>query len=200
MPEDYKVLIVEDDLIIANDIASLLRHNGYEVIGIATNKRKALFYINQFSIDIAILDISMEEESDGITISKIIRDKHHFPFIFLTSFSDDKILTEAQEQEPEAYLVKPFQDATLLASLKLSIRNFKNRSQHQPDFSLLEDVLTTTEMKICKQLTTGLTYEEIAQLFNVSKNTIRFHAKNIFFKLDISKRSGIIEILNAKSK
>ncbi len=189
-----KILIAEDDTFISNDIASLLNSEGYQVIGIAHSEKEAIQHLKSTQVDMAILDIHMDTHESGINIAKHIRTHKNIPFIFLTSFSDKETQAQALQENPYGYLVKPFQEATLLTTINLALSNF-NKGKSELNFSKCSEVLTKTELNICKLLCTSLTYEEIGEQSFISLNTVRFHAKNIYLKLNVNSRSELLNLM-----
>jgi len=116
-----KVLIVEDEPTIAQEIAFNLEDHGYDVIGIANSAEKALSYIETEMPDVAMLDISINGMKNGIELAEIIRERYTFPFVFLTSFADSDTISKAAHTRPEGYLVKPFKDADLAPAIALAL-------------------------------------------------------------------------------
>lgn len=191
-----KILIVEDDPIISYDISIILKKNGYDVSSTCHNATKAIDFLSKTKYDAAILDIHLGGGQSGIDVAKIIHEKYNFPYIFLTSFSDPKTLEAAQEQGPYGYLVKPFQEATLLTTLSLAINNHKilKGSIGEPSYP---DSLTSKEKELCKALLEGLSYQSIAEQMHLSINTIRYHVKNIYSKCGINSRAELVACLMA---
>ena len=127
--EKVKILIVEDELIIANNIADDLEEMGYEPLKPVTNYYKAIESIEANKPDIAILDIKISGAKSGIDIGQLINDQYKFPFIFLSSNTDKITLDQAKHVEPLAYLVKPFNKLELHTSIEVAIYNYaKNRN------------------------------------------------------------------------
>lgn len=111
-----KVLIVEDEPLIADDIADRLEKNGYEVVGIADTAAKALAIIGREKPDMALLDVNIEGDTDGIDLAA----KLTIPFVFLTSYYDQKTLDRAKKTNPSGYIVKPFRENDLIANLEMA--------------------------------------------------------------------------------
>lgn len=124
-----KVLIVEDEVLIADNIAYTLEELGYHVFEPAMGYKEAIEAIEQEKPDIAILDIQMPGQRNGIDLAIDINNKYHFPFIFLTSNSDKITLEQAKKVEPLAYLVKPFNRKELYTSIELALYNYSKRSE-----------------------------------------------------------------------
>lgn len=124
-----KVLVVEDEVIIADSICGTLEDLGYEPLEPAINYTEAIAIIEEEKPDIAILDIQLSGRKTGIDIAKKIIDCFHFPFIFLTSNSDSITLNQAKEVRPPAYLIKPFSKEELYTSIEIALSNFSKNEE-----------------------------------------------------------------------
>ena len=184
------VLIVEDDAIIAHDLSIILTKHEYQVHKVCHKATQAIDQLAKGGIDIAILDIHLGSGQSGIDVAQVIKEHYNIPYIFLTSYSDSVTLQAAQEQGPYGYLVKPFQEATLLTTLSIAMSNHESLS-NKVDFDKLTQ-LTDQESNICRQLYRGLSYQEVADHLYVSINTIRYHVKNIYLKMDVSSRAELM--------
>ena len=190
------ILIVEDDPIIAHDISIILKKGGYKVYAVAHNATKAIDKLGSGLIDFVILDIHLGRGASGIEVAQIIHDKYEIPYIFLTSFSDEETLQAAKDQGPYGYLVKPFQEATLLSTISIALSNHQ-RTQKGLNFNKINIDLTAQENKLCQGLYDGKSYQQIAEHLDISINTVRYHVKNLYLKFDVNGRSELIaKILN----
>jgi DNA-binding LytR/AlgR family response regulator len=115
------ILVVEDEPVIADDISIILERNGYNVSGMAQSAEEALGILNQSKPNLALLDINLEGKQDGIWLAHQINRLHKIPFVYLTSYYDEKTLARAQITDPYGYIVKPFDEGDLLANIKLSL-------------------------------------------------------------------------------
>lgn len=185
------ILIVEDDPIIAHDISIILQKHSYDISGVCHKGTKAIDRLSKGRIDAVILDIHLGTGQSGIDVARVIHKTYDLPYIFLTSFSDSETLQAAQEQGPYGYLVKPFQEATLITTLAIAISNHQLQSK-SIDFSNLSTALTEQEEKICRALYEGKPYQCIADDQHVSINTIRYHVKNLYTKFDVNSRAALI--------
>ena len=113
-----KILIVEDDEVTAMHLKMALQKLDYDVVSIAENTIQARNKIKIYEPDAILLDISLQEETDGISLASYIKSKHQIPFIYLTSHSETEILDEAKVTEPHGYIVKPFTAQTLKEKLE----------------------------------------------------------------------------------
>ncbi len=137
--ENGNIIIVEDDEITALNLKISLQKHGYEVIDICDNAQEAKESIENKLPDIVIVDISLQESDDGIELAKTIREEFNIPFIFLTSYSDDEIISKAKKTEPYGYIVKPFDPNSLHATIQMAIFKFEveNKRKEEMDFPKL---------------------------------------------------------------
>ena len=133
-----KVIIVEDDEITSLNLNMSLQKQGYSVIAICDNATSARYKISTHNPDIVIIDISLDEGSDGIDLAKHIREKYQIPFIFLTSYTDDDIIAEAIVTEPYGYIVKPFDPASLHATIQMALFKFSQESERNHNINNLK--------------------------------------------------------------
>jgi DNA-binding LytR/AlgR family response regulator len=124
MENKVHILIVEDEFMIAEDISMRLNDFGYEVEGIASSAEKALEILSQGKVDLALLDINIQGQTDGIELAKIIQEKYNIPFIFLSSLANRSIVDRAKDLKPAAYLLKPFNDRQVQISIDLALQNY----------------------------------------------------------------------------
>lgn len=128
-----KVLIVEDELIVSMEISDLLEDLGYEVLNTVTNYNDAVSCLKSEKPDIALLDIQLEGEKDGIDLAHYIKENINIPFIFLTSLADPRTINHAKILNPNAYLVKPFSQDDLYTSIELAVYNFNKTVNEKTD-------------------------------------------------------------------
>ena len=124
---EANILIVEDEPIIADDIAISLQEMGHHVIGIANSWEMTQPILDSENIDLVLLDIKIKGEESGIDIGHQLNDNYKVPFIYVTSFFDEEIVKKAEETDPGAYLVKPFKDPDLKASIQLTLGKKKDQ-------------------------------------------------------------------------
>lgn len=103
----YRILIVEDDVLISEHLKSILIGLNHEVTDICPNLDFALKSIEKDPPDVALLDIRMHGKNEGIQVAQSLKELK-IPFIFITSFSDKSTIQEATMQHPKGYIVKPF--------------------------------------------------------------------------------------------
>jgi len=119
-----RILIVEDEKIIALDLQRRLERFGFSVVGMAASGSEAIDLAKDREPDIILMDIRLEGEMDGIEASKRIRAKYAIPVIFLTAYTDEKTLDRAKEVEPFGYILKPFKERELYTTIDIAL--YKN--------------------------------------------------------------------------
>jgi len=136
--EKNSIIIVEDDEITALNLNMSLQKQGYNVIAVCDNAISAKNKINAYKPDLIIIDISLQESNDGIELARTIRKKYSIPFIFLTSYSDDDIISQAKKTEPYGYIVKPFDPNSLHATIQMAIFKFDVENERKDDINTLK--------------------------------------------------------------
>ena len=199
---EIKVLIVEDEPIIAKNISMYLNNNDFSVSGIAYDYEDAMSQLKHNTPDAVILDINLENSTDGIDIAESINANNKIPFVFLTSYANRGTLEKAKRVEPSGYIVKPFNEKTLLATLEIAISNYANKTNYQvPPLNLqklnryLLSPLTDREFEVLQNIYNGRTNNQIADALYVSVNTVKAHIKSCYLKLDATSRSMVIKRL-----
>lgn len=124
---EITILLVEDEPILAMDLADRLEEEGYRVVGIANNGRKALELYQTNTVDLVLCDIGVKGDWDGIETAHHLLAKRPVPIIYLTGMSDRETLERAKHTYPAAYLNKPFQLASLRNAIELAIHNAAER-------------------------------------------------------------------------
>ncbi|SKC85964.1 response regulator [Ohtaekwangia koreensis] len=130
--EKIKVLIVEDQLLIAEDIASRLEKHDLEIAGTCSSGEEAIASIEYIFPDLILMDINLSGTLDGIATAKAIQDKHDIPIIYLSELVDSKTVDRAKKTLPAAYLSKPFHEADLIRAIDLAFHNARARKQAIP--------------------------------------------------------------------
>jgi len=116
-----KIMIVEDEIIVAKDIQRILKKLGYEAFDPFANGKKALDSIEKLSPDLILLDINLKSsEMDGINVAEQIHQHYQIPFIFLTAFSDKATLERAKLTEPYGYIIKPFEEDDIRTAIEIA--------------------------------------------------------------------------------
>jgi len=118
---NHNVLIVEDESLIAHDMAATVREFGFEVVQICTTGDEAIDYIeNNMDVSILLMDINLDSELNGIQTVREIYELQHIPVIYITAYIDEETIKSAIDTRPISYLTKPFNKTELYAALKLA--------------------------------------------------------------------------------
>jgi DNA-binding LytR/AlgR family response regulator len=121
---NIRVLIVEDEFITMDMLRDNLEQSGYEVSGDAMRAEEAIAILERCDTDIAMLDINLKGEKDGIWVAEQIRKNYNIPFIFLTAYSDASTIQRAASTNPYGYLIKPFAQADIFAAIEVALKNY----------------------------------------------------------------------------
>jgi DNA-binding LytR/AlgR family response regulator len=115
---------VEDNVIIADDMQSMLEEIGYEIVDNVIVYEQAVEVLKTQQVDLVLIDIILASDKTGIDLGKHIRENYDIPFIFVTSNSDRATVENAKTVKPNGYLVKPFEQQDLYTSIEIALSNF----------------------------------------------------------------------------
>jgi DNA-binding LytR/AlgR family response regulator len=124
LEQPIKILIVEDNVIIADDMQSMLEEIGYEIVDNVIVYEQAEKVLKSEQVDLVLIDIILASDKTGIDLGKHIRENYDIPFIFVTSNSDRATVENAKTVKPNGYLVKPFEQQDLYTSIEIALSNF----------------------------------------------------------------------------
>ena len=119
--QNIKILIVEDEVLIAADLESRLKSSGFKVAGRATSAERALEMIENVRPDLVLMDIVLKGEMDGIKAAEVVRDIWGVPVVFVTAYADARRLERAKLARPFGYVLKPFQDRDLQITIDMAL-------------------------------------------------------------------------------
>ena len=126
-----KILLVEDEFIIADYMQDCLQKLGYEVVGICLNYEEAVAALEKQKPDITLIDITLKGTKNGIDLAHYIKQYYNLPFIFATSHSDKGTIDKAKQALPYAYLIKPFSEEDLYAVIETALMHFGRQQQKE---------------------------------------------------------------------
>tara|TARA_R110000796_G_scaffold88850_7_gene192161 strand:- start:41402 stop:42160 length:759 start_codon:yes stop_codon:yes gene_type:complete len=137
LEQPIKILIVEDNVIIADDMQSMLEEIGYEIVDNVIVYEQAEEVLKSKEVDLVLIDIILASDKTGIDLGKHIRENYNIPFIFVTSNSDRATVENAKTVKPNGYLVKPFEQQDLYTSIEIALSSF-NYNEKATDNSNIE--------------------------------------------------------------
>jgi len=165
-----KILIVEDELLIAKDISNILENEGYNtVIGITTVE-EAITAITQEQFALVLIDINLSDNSDGVALGSYLLKKDNLPFIYITSHSDNVTLDRIKDTRPHGIIIKPFKVLDIKSTVSIVMSNYKHK---------FIDVLRNEEEV------------EIKEVPFILKNVIAYINANVNEKIDIHQLSSL---------
>ena len=132
-----KVLIVEDERIIAKDIERGLITLGYDVVGFAQDSLEAISKVKSLRPDVVLMDVYIDGDIDGIETARIINSTYFTPVVFLTSYSDTETIDRAKDVGPFAYLLKPLNETELKVTIELTMHRAKEEWRLRRESRLL---------------------------------------------------------------
>lgn len=119
-----KVVIVEDESIVAEHLAAILEEIGYEVVGMALSVSEALLEIDHREPDLVLIDVLLKGKRDGISLATILRQEYDLPFLFVTSFADRATIERAKATSPDGYVLKPFTEDDVYVAIEMALLRF----------------------------------------------------------------------------
>lgn len=140
-----KILLIEDEFILASELAETLELEGFDVVLTADNGQEALDFYQENEVDLVLCDINIKGDWDGIeTVIRLIAIKQ-VPIIYLTAFTDKDTLERAKQTFPAAYIPKPYHITNLRMAIELAINNFAVKVQY--NIKVLKDSPNETHSK-----------------------------------------------------
>ena len=122
---DLRIMIVEDELIVADDIKNCLQSLGYSVVATVSSGEQSIKKAQELRPDLVLMDIILKKEMDGIEAAEIIIKNFNIPVIYLTAHSDEATINKAKKTEPYGYLLKPFNERDLLTNIEIALYKHK---------------------------------------------------------------------------
>lgn len=148
MKEPPKIMVVEDEGIVAFNLQQRLQQLGYRVIGPAESDIESLSLVANERPDLVLMDIHIKGDLDGIELASLLATEHHIPVIYLTAYSEDATLERARRTRPYGYLIKPFSERELHATVQMALERHEVQTALLKSQALLEQALQAAEMGI----------------------------------------------------
>ncbi len=192
-----KILIVEDERIIALDLQRRLLRFGFPDPVITTNGLDALKSIDSNKPDIILMDIMLSSDFDGIETATIINEKYNIPLIFLTAYSDEKTVERAKKAEPYGYILKPFKEKELYTTIDIALYKFESNEKLKKQERWSSAILHSIEDGIIATNQNGLIefMNPMAEkITNYSQADVKNLSLDEIFELTDSKTQTVITI------
>ncbi len=125
-----KILVVEDELIVARDIKKTLERNGYQVVGVARSTDKALQMVEEEKPTLVLVDIFLKGKLTGIDLAQELN-KMAIPFIYISANSNKPVLEAAKSTQPYGFILKPFRERDLLVTMEIARYRFETNKQYE---------------------------------------------------------------------
>jgi PAS domain S-box-containing protein len=136
-----KILIVEDETLVAKDLAFMLDELGYEVTGTLAYAEKAVEEAENDAPDLVLMDIRLKGKMDGITAADIINTRYNIPVIFLTAYPDSSTIKKAKVTAPFGYIIKPVDVSKLEANIEIALYKHTIEQKIRDQRNFLQDIL-----------------------------------------------------------
>jgi len=180
-----KILVVEDEMIIAAKISMQLTSLGYEVTGILPRGEQAVQQVKENKPDIILLDINLKGQLDGIETALQIQQFAQIPIIYLTANSDEATFNRAKPTKPYAFISKPFKQLDLQRAIELTISrmaenaagiNSENTTGDEQPFILSDRIFVRYKEKMIKIMLADILYMEAernySRIYTISREYI----------------------------
>jgi two-component system, response regulator PdtaR len=186
-----RVLIVEDEWIVSEEIKELLSMSGFLVIGQAEDALTALELLATSPIDVALLDINLKGPIDGIELAKKIIEKQNVAIIFLTAFDDAHFINRAKAVKPAAYIVKPYQSRNLEMAIEMAFNNLAeaNSTSTNDSYFISDHIFLREQNRFRKVALSSIYFAEAVGsytdiFFEDKKHTLSINLKTFHSRLD----------------
>lgn len=194
-----RIIIIEDEAIIAIEIQSTLEDLGYKVVGRAMNGDRALDLLANTACDLVLLDIHIKGTRSGIDLAHLINEKYQIPFVFITSFADTATVAKASETMPYGYIVKPFTDKDLRSNIAVALARAASEEKKNAglDFAAIEQLyevrLSERDRDVLKLFVEGNTYNQVANQLEVSVNTVKTYQKRLYTIFQVDSKLKLVD-------
>jgi two-component system cell cycle sensor histidine kinase/response regulator CckA len=200
-----RVLIAEDDRLVALDLSSMVGTFGYEVCGTAHAAEESLELAQRTRPDLVLMDIRLDGEPDGIEAAARMRAALGLHVIYLTGDSDSVTVARASQTEPYGYVLKPVRPLDLRCSLELAFSRVRSARSLSPSSappaagkaglrSPLLSGLSAREIEVLTLIVRGHTSKDIAQTLGIAKPTVDTYRARLVDKLGAKSRADLVSV------
>jgi two-component system, response regulator PdtaR len=145
-----RILVVEDEGIVAQEIKSRLEKSGYSICAVAHDGESAIGCAGDLQPDLVLMDIRLKGSMDGIEAAGRIRERFNLPVVYLTAYTDSATLARAKVMEPFGYVVKPFETRSLVAAIEIALH--RHRSETERIYREKLQAVLETAGAVCHEL------------------------------------------------
>lgn len=214
-PPPVRILLVEDERLVALSLKRQLRGLGYDVIGHAASGAAAIAEAARLRPDLVLMDIHLEGEMDGVATAAELHKQFQLPVVYLTAFSSQDILERAKLTEPMGYILKPYEERELHVVIETAVyRHHAERrrnaardaeiSQQDERMAALSNLgadakdriadLTPREREVMDLIVEGRSQKQIAATFGVSIQTAAKHRAKVLEKLRVTNDVELVRL------
>lgn len=148
MNQPARILVVEDESIVAFNLQQRLSMLGYDVPAIAVSGQESIDLVEQTRPDLVLMDIHIQGDMDGIEVAAKLRETHAVPVIYLTAYSEDSTLERARKTQPYGYLLKPFSERELHATIQMAFERHRLENELNDSRRLLQQALDAASLGV----------------------------------------------------
>lgn len=178
-----KVLIIEDEAIIARDLQMMIEKEGFRVVAIVRTLEEVVTVFRTHQPDLILSDVYLNDDISGLDIVRELLSIRSVPVIFNTAYSNDELISRVSNLQNVFYLTKPYTSSQVLATLKIAVNKI-------PPDGLPR--VSHREKQIVDLLVRGRSSCEIAADLNISVETVKTHRKHIFSKFGVNSATQLV--------
>lgn len=187
-----RILIIEDEIIIARFIEQQLQDNFNCETRIAVSRTEAETAMAEMLPHLLLCDIRLETELSGIDLITNLRRRYAFEVIYITSYQTHSIIEKAAATQPANYIIKPLDETQLFAGVHLVISRLATSDQAGKPLLQTDNIFTETELRILRLIREKKTTMDIADQLHLSRYTIKNHRHNICRKLKLADENNAL--------
>ena len=186
--EPTRILIVEDEFIVARDLQAHLEKLGYLVCGRVNSGEKAFEHVQTTATDLVLMDIMLKGSMNGIAAAAAFRSRFHLPVIYVTANTNPPIMDQAKLTEPFGFIIKPFNERELHANNEMALYKHRTEQTLAAQKALLDEVFNGIQEGIAL----------VDEFFNII--FCKYRIKSRFLSCDFQTRIGYSTYLNLLSQ
>ncbi len=148
MNHPQTAFVVEDNGVNRIALETILEENKYAIAGSFSNAEDAWVALKNKEVDIVLIDINLSGIKDGIWLGNKIRKEHHLAFVYLTAYGDQETIQKVKDTQPNGYLMKPYNEPTLLTTIDIAIQSFKNKKTATTNSIFIKDNYVSIKLNL----------------------------------------------------